>query len=210
MNEPSSHRGIVLASTSPYRRRLLERLGIDIKAISPRCDEDAYPDLPPLELARTLARIKATSLDENAVGDALVIGSDQVVDLEGEVLGKPGSVERACGQLRRLSGRSHRLITAVAVHDLVTGQTHEDVDIHVLTMRELTDAQIRGYVAADTPLGCAGSYTIERRGIALFSTIEADPQLADNTAIEGLPLMRTLRLLRRHGWDVLQSGEEAL
>jgi septum formation protein len=192
---------LILASTSPYRREVLSRLGIAFEAISPQCDEAAYAGRPPLELARILARLKATSV--SAEGAALVVGSDQVVDLEGRVLGKPGTVENAVAQLMAMSGRAHRLITAVAVMDVASGEVRVDHDIHTLWMRRLSEAEVAAYVAHDMPLDCAGSYKIERRGISLFERIEADPTTADDTAIMGLPLMKTLALLRGFGWDPL-------
>lgn len=195
-----SHPRVILASTSRYRRALLERLGIAFDAVAPDCDEDAWPQLAPRDLATTLAREKARSV--RAPG-GLVIGSDQVVDLDGEVLGKPGTAAAAEAQLARLAGRSHRLITAVAVVDVDRDLVVEDVDVHTLTMRPLDPGQIAAYVALDAPLDCAGSYVFERRGVALFERVEADPETADDTAIIGLPLMKTLRLLRRLGYDLL-------
>ncbi|PIE17729.1 MAG: septum formation protein Maf [Proteobacteria bacterium] len=193
---------LVLASTSRYRRALLERLGVPFTAAAPRCDEGAYPGLAPDDLALTLARDKAESLAAAYPG-ALIIGSDQVVDLGGRILGKPGTAARAREQLAAMAGRSHRLVTAVAVHDARGGHTTTAVDVHLMTMRPLDQAAIAAYVAHDRPLDCAGSYLLELRGIALFDRIEADPETADDTAIIGLPLMKTLRLLRERGYDVL-------
>ena len=191
---------LILASLSPYRQALIKRLGISIDMIAHRCDETAYGDLAPDALARRLAVEKAKSV---GLAGALVIGSDQVVDLDGAVIGKPHTPAAAQAQLARLQGRSHRLVTAVAVHDLATQRTELDVDVHVLTMRPLTETQIARYVAYDNPIDCAGSYKLESRGIALFDRIEADPETADDTAIIGLPLMKTLALLRRFGVDIL-------
>ena len=198
-------RRLILASTSPYRRALLDRLSIPYEVASPGIDEELYRHLAPREMAITLSMAKAEALD---VSDALVIGSDQVVDLDGEVLGKPGSEENAVAQLMAMSGRTHRLITGVAVHDSRTGLTHADVDVHTLHMRTLSRPSLERYVAHDRPLDCAGAYKLECRGIALFERIEADPTTADDTAIVGLPLMKLLALLRRFGADVL--GEESL
>jgi septum formation protein len=185
---------LVLASTSPYRRDLLQRLGLAFEAVAPRCDEEALkdPSLPPRLLAQLLAREKALSVHES---DAFVLGSDQLVEIDGEVLGKPKSRERAVAQLARLAGRVHRLVTAFA---LVTpdGGIDEHVDVHTLHMRALSRAELERYVAADLPLDCAGSYKIERGGIALFERIEG----ADFTAITGLPLVALTTLLRRHGF----------
>ena len=191
---------IILASTSPYRRALLERLDIPFEQRSPPVDEDAYRHLEPVVMARELAKAKAESIHEDA---ALIIGSDQVVEVEGRVLGKPCTEERAIEQLLSLAGRSHRLVTAVAVHDPTTQSTEMDVDIHTLTMRPLSRDMITKYVRADQPLDCAGAYKLECRGIALFERIDADPSTADDTAIVGLPLMKLCALLRKLGVEVL-------
>ena len=193
-------RRLVLASTSPYRRALLDRLGVPYEVQSPGVDEEAYRHLPPKEMALTLSIAKAEAL---IIEDALVVGSDQVVDVDGQILGKPQTAPRAVEQLLLLSGRRHRLITGVAVHDTRTGETVSDVDIHTLEMRALSRAVLERYVAHDSPLDCAGSYKLEERGIALFKRIEADPDTADDTAIVGLPMMKLLALLRRCGLDVL-------
>lgn len=195
-------RRLILASTSRYRTALLDRLGLEYTARAPICDESAWRHLLPLQQARFLAEHKAQSLREPG---SLIIGADQVLDLGGVVLEKPGTVEAACGQLRLLQGQTHRLLTAVAVHEPDTGRTELAVDVHELTMRALSEEQIAAYVAADAPLDCAGSYVLERRGIALFARIVADPETADDTAVIGLPLMKLCRLLRLFGYDVLDN-----
>lgn len=197
----SSRRTLILASTSPYRRSLLDRLSVDYLAADPGVDEDLWRELAPEPMVLGLAQAKAEAVPHP---DALIIGSDQCVDLEGEVLGKPGTVERAVAQLERLAGKPHRLLTAVAVHDTRTGETRVDLDVHTLTMRALGRESLEAYVRADQPMGCAGSYMLEKRGVALFESIEADPKLADDTAIIGLPMLRTLRLLRGFGVDPLE------
>lgn len=188
---------LILASTSPYRRALLERLGIPFTAIAPVCDEDAVKraGLPPLVVARRLARQKAQSLSGRHP-HAVVIGSDQVLDLEGERLDKPGSAEAAVRQLQRLTGRTHRLITAVAVAS-PTGWTDWE-NVSELSMRALPDDVLRRYVAADKPWDCAGSYKLECRGIALFERIDTD----DQTAIIGLPLLRLTQILSGLGFEI--------
>ena len=173
------------------------------QSVAPDCDESNPDSMAPLQLVRHLALAKARSV--HAPG-ALIIGSDQVVDLDGEVLGKPGTATRAVAQLERLAGRTHRLITAVAVVEADTGRAEVDVDVHELTMRSLDRETLVRYVAHDAPLGCAGSYMLERRGVALFDRIDADPDTADDTAIIGLPLMKLLRMLRRFGLDPLGAG----
>lgn len=195
-----SPRRLILASTSPYRRALLERLGLAFDVVSPGVDEDALRHLPPEVMVQALATRKAEAV---AADDALVIGSDQALDLDGEVFGKPGTAERARAQLARLAGRTHRLLTAVAVRDTASGRVEVALDTHRMTMRALSEAQIARYVELDQPLGCAGSYMLERTGAALFARVEADPETADDTAIVGLPMMKLLMLLRRFGVDPL-------
>jgi len=191
---------IILASTSPYRRALLERLGVPFEVIASSVDEALYRHLEPADMALTLAKEKAAAVSRLHPG-ALVIGSDQVVTTGTDIFEKPHEPTRAVAQLSRLSGRSHRLITAVAVSN---GERMETaVDIHTLWMRTLSLPELEQYVRIDSPLDCAGSYRIEALGIALFERIEADPETADDTAVVGLPLMKTLRLLRGFGWDPL-------
>jgi len=187
---------IVLASTSPYRRQLLEQLDIPFETHAPGVDEDAFKNqgLEPSELSKLLAQKKAEALAE-LFPDALIIGGDQVAEIDGECLSKPGTPEKACQQLKQLSGRAHRLWSALAVHEPKTGRTEVSLEKHTLTFRPLSDIQIEKYVALDKPLDCAGSYRIEGRGIALFSSIEG----SDYTAIIGLPLIRLVSLLESFG-----------
>jgi septum formation protein len=189
---------LVLASTSIYRRQLLARLGVPFSVAAPACDEEALkdPSLAPTALASHLAREKARSL-WSRWPDAHVLGSDQLVETDDEVLGKPGTAEGAVSQLSRLAGRSHRIITAFALLG-PDGSVMEHVDIHTLHMRSLTHSELERYVAADQPLDCAGSYKIEARGIALFERIEG----GDFTAIMGLPLIALTSALRARGFVV--------
>jgi len=189
---------LVLASTSPYRNRLLGRLGIPFEACAPDLDEAPFKDrgLAPEELVRTLAREKARSLTARFPG-ALILGGDQAAEIDSRILDKPGTAARAREQLRLLSGRTHRLLTAVALLRPGDGRLEEALEIHALTLRALSDAQIARYVEVDSPLDCAGSYRIEGAGIALFREIRG----GDPTAIEGLPLTRVMELLSRMGFD---------
>ena len=186
---------VILASTSPYRRRLLSRLGIEFDVASPSCDEDAVKEehatrgSTVAEIAADLADRKAASL-EGIAAESIVIGSDQIAHLDGRVLDKPGSVPRACEQLGFLAGRTHELVTAVTVRRGTKVRRHTDVTR--LTLRPLAPAEIAEYVEADSPLDCCGSYKIESRGIALFDRVETE----DPTAIEGLPLIAVARFLR--------------
>ncbi len=187
-------RVIVLASTSPYRRELLQRLGLEFLAVAPDCDEDRLKGrgLAAEELVTRLAREKAESVAA-AHPDAVIIGSDQAAELDGEILGKPGTAAGARRQLRQLRDREHRLLTALCVLDARTGQRAEDLDIHRLRLRALSDGQIARYVDADDPVDCAGSYKIEGLGIALFDRVLG----SDFTAVIGLPLTRVVALLHR-------------
>ena len=195
---------VVLASTSPYRSALLERLGVPFEQRDPTCSEEEYRDLPPDRMATELALLKARSVVSRGE-DALIIGSDQVVEIDGETLGKPGTAARAVAQLLRLQGRTHRLITAVAVIDVAAQAVAQAVDVHELTMHPWPEGVLRDYVDHDQPLGCAGAYFLEKRGIALFSHIRADPDQADDTAVIGLPLMKTLACIRELGYEILRA-----
>lgn len=188
---------LVLASTSPYRRELLGRLGLPFVCEAPGVDEAVVKEAQhdPPAIVRELARQKARAVAARRPG-TIVIGSDQTACLDGTVLDKPGTVRNACAQLTRLAGRTHELLTAVAIvhaQGLV-----EWTDVTRLTMRSLSPTEIERYVAAEQPLDCAGSYKIERLGIALFERIDG----ADWTAIQGLPLLRVAAELRRLGWSV--------
>ncbi len=191
MSHPNeSAPALVLASTSRYRGELLARLGVPFLAAAPDCDEDAYKarGLAPRELAETLALAKAESLRAAHPG-AAILGGDQLAALDGEILGKPGSEAAARAQLARLAGRTHTLFTAAAL--LAPGRVLRHTDVTHLTMRPLSAEQIARYVAADDPVDCAGSYKLERLGIALFERIES----ADHTAIVGLPLLALTSML---------------
>jgi septum formation protein len=190
---------LVLASTSPYRRGLLERLGLEVTAAAPACDEEAEKrrgPSEPLALAAHLAEAKALSLRASHPG-CFILGGDQIATLEDAILDKPGTEARARAQLERLAGRAHRLVTAIClVHPDGTLDAH--VDIAHLVMRPLEDDEIARYIARDQPLDCCGSYRVERLGIALFESIDAP----DFTAIEGLPLMKLAAMLRRAGFEL--------
>jgi len=186
---------LILASTSKYRRQLLERLGIPFTCEAPGVDESiAKRELgAPAAIVRELARQKA---DAVAVRHprAIVVGSDQGACIDGTMLDKPGTVAAACAQLERLQGRTHELLTAVAIAH--GGTRIEFTDVTRLGMRALSRDEIERYVAADRPLDCAGSYKIEGLGIALFERVDC----ADQTAIMGLPLLRLCHELRGLGF----------
>ena len=185
---------LVLASGSPYRKALLARIVPDARAVGHRVDERAAaagePDADPDRIAEALAEAKAASLVES-YPSAWILGSDQVVDRDGVVLGKPGTVVAARAQLASLGGRTHRLVTAVALRD-PEGGWFRHTDVHIMRLRPLDAETIARYVAADAPLDCCGSYRIESRGVTLFEEATGN----DPTAIEGLPLIAVARLLR--------------
>jgi septum formation protein len=184
---------LVLASTSPYRRELLTRLGLPFEARAPLCDEDVFQQRisDPMTLAQTLAFEKAKSL---ASEKHIVIGGDQLVALGSTILGKPKSFAKACEQLQLMSGKTHDLITAVCV--FAQGKPHPLLNITRLTMRQLSRQQIENYVQSDQPLDAAGSYKIEKSGLTLFEKIECE----DFSAIQGLPLIALTTLLSQWGF----------
>jgi len=185
---------LVLASTSRYRHELLTRLGLPFEAVAPRYAEEHDLDLAPERLVVELAARKAESLGAD-YADGLIIGSDQVAEIDGEILTKPGTPERALAQLERLAGREHRLLTGLVVFEPKTKRSERTLDVHTLRLRALSRSQLRTYVEDESPLDCAGSYKIEGRGIALFESMRGD----DYTGIIGLPLTRLVELLARFG-----------
>lgn len=187
---------LILASTSRYRQELLTRLRLPFEAVAPDVDEAPLPGEAPAALAERLALAKARAVAASRP-EAVVIGSDQVADLDGEALGKPGSHAAAQAQLRRMSGREVVFQTAVAV--VARGLAAiERAEVRV-RFRDLSDAEIDTYLRADEPYDCAGSAKVESLGIALLAAVESD----DPTALIGLPLIRTCSLLRRAGLEPL-------
>jgi septum formation protein len=195
---PPSPRRLVLGSTSRYRRELLARLQLPFEVASPDVDETPQPGESPLDLALRLALAKARAVAAR-FPDAVVIGSDQVADLDGVALGKPGTHERAVDQLRRMRGQSVVFQTAVAVVCQDSGFAQVDVAPVRVRFRELGDDEIESYLRAEQPYDCAGSAKSEGLGIALLDAIDND----DPTALVGLPLIRTCRMLRAAGVKLL-------
>lgn len=187
-------RSLVLGSTSRYRRELLARLGLPFDVAAPAVDETPRPDEAPRALALRLALAKARAV-ASLHPQAIVIGSDQVADLDGEPLGKPGNHERATAQLRRMRGKTVVFHTAVAV--VCQDSRFEQVDLAPVRVRfrDLSDDEIERYLRAEQPYDCAGSAKSEGLGIALLDAIDSD----DPTALIGLPLIRTCRMLRAAG-----------
>jgi len=200
-------RRVVLASTSTYRRQLLERLHIPFEAINPGVDETPFQErkISAIDLTQTLAQTKAHAVRQTHPHD-IVIGCDQCVTIDDLVLGKPGSADIAMEQLAMLSGRTHKLDTALCLLHPPTGEPNPtemvSVDVHEITMRRLNRCQIRRYVELDQPIDCAGSYKIESLGIALFERVSG----TDPTAIMGMSLMRLVSMLAEAGYDVFEHA----
>jgi septum formation protein len=191
-------RQLILASTSVYRHQLLGRLRIPFSVISPEVDESALAGELPEQLARRLALAKAQAVAVRHP-DAVVIGSDQVADLSGSALGKPHTHARAVAQLQTMRGQTVVFQTAIAVVCQASGFNQSDLAQVRVRFKPLTDAQIEHYLHAEKPYDCAGSAKSEGLGIALLERIDSD----DPTALVGLPLIRTCRLLEAAGLAVL-------
>jgi len=189
---------IVLASTSRYRRELLERLRCPFEVHAPQVDEVALPSETPRETALRLARDKAANVARRFPG-AIVIGSDQTVDLNAVALGKPLSHEAALAQLQSLQGRTAVFYTALAVNGPALNSLQVDCVPTTVTFRNLPTAQLEAYLRSDQPYDCAGAAKIESLGIALIQSVKSD----DPTALIGLPLIRLTSMLAAAGIDVL-------
>ncbi len=185
---------LVLASTSAYRRMLLERLQLPFETARPEVDESPLPGETPSATADRLALEKARAVADTHP-DALIIGSDQVAHMGSEVFGKPGTAERAVEQLQRMSGRTVVFHTALALLNTRTGSLHRESVPTRVRFRELTHAEIVRYVEKERPLDCAGSAKSEGLGIALLDALSGD----DPTALIGLPLIALSRMLRAEG-----------
>jgi septum formation protein len=191
-------RQLVLGSTSRYRRELLERLRLPFQVVAPDVDEAPQAGESPRELASRLAMAKAHAVAARCP-EAVVIGSDQVVDLHGLALGKPGTHERALEQLRSMRGQEVVFQTAVAVVCRATGFQQVDLAAVRVRFRPVGDEEIEAYLRAEQPYDCAGSAKSEGLGILLLDAVEND----DPTALVGLPLIRTCRMLRAAGVKLL-------
>lgn len=189
-------RQLILASTSPYRRELLERLGLAFEVAAPRCDETPLAGEAPQDTASRLAVLKAKSVVHP---DALVVGSDQVAVSQGRRLDKPGDHATATRQLRALSGKSADFHTAVALLDTRSGALQQRAVPCRVTFRELDDRVIESYLRREQPYDCAGSAKAEGLGIALIARIETE----DPTSLVGLPLIALSEMLARAGLPVV-------
>lgn len=200
--DAASAASLILASTSPYRRELLARLRLPFAVVSPQVDETPLPDESPATLSERLALAKAQAVARR-FPQALVLGSDQVADLDGQAIGKPGTHERAVQQLRAMRGRSVVFRTALAACRASDGFQRLDRADVVVRFRELSDAEIETYLRIEQPYDCAGSAKCETLGITLLAAIDSD----DPTALVGLPLIRTAVMLRAAGIDPLAAAQ---
>ncbi|MBI2379187.1 MAG: septum formation inhibitor Maf [Gammaproteobacteria bacterium] len=189
---------LVLASSSPYRRALLAKLGLPFEYASPDVDETPLPGESPESLVLRLAQAKARALAPRYT-DALLIGSDQVAVLDGQILGKPGSHDAARVQLMAASGRSLRFLTGLCVYNAAAQGGNALVEPFTVHFRELSDNQIENYLRREQPYDCAGSFKSEGLGIALFEALEGN----DPNALVGLPLIRLVDLLALEGVNVV-------
>jgi septum formation protein len=195
MNAPPR---LILASTSRYRRELLQRLRLPFSTVAPDVDETAVDGEAPATMAQRLALAKASAVAAREP-QAIVIGSDQVAELDGSAVGKPGSHDRAVQQLQAMRGRAVRFHTAVAVTRTDSGFVQQALVTVTVRFRPLSDVEIERYLLLEQPYDCAGSAKVETLGIVLAEAIESD----DPTALVGLPLIRTSAMLRAAGLDPL-------
>jgi len=189
---------LILASTSPYRRQLLERLGIAFSTAAPDIDETRLPNETPTAMVSRLSEAKAQAVGKQHP-NALIIGSDQMAVCSDAVLGKPGTHDKATAQLAYLSGQRVTFLTGVCLHNAARGRSQLDVIAFHVVFRMLDAAMIENYLHREQPYNCAGSFKSEGLGIALFERLEGD----DPTALIGLPLIRLTRMLENEGVRII-------
>jgi len=195
---PNQNPTLVLASTSPFRRELLSKLRLPFETATPDIDESPLPDEEPESLVKRLSLEKAKAVAAD-YPQALIIGSDQVACVDNQILGKPGSHQKAMQQLRLTSGKTITFLTGLTLYDSASGNSRTLCEPFHAHLRELTDMQIDNYLQREQPYNCAGSFKSESLGIALFRRLEGD----DPNALVGLPLIRLIDLLQQFGVDVL-------
>jgi septum formation protein len=195
---------MILASTSIYRKNLLASTGLSFQSVSPLLDEESEKArlisdrLTPLQMAQKLAFLKGSSL-LSAHPAATIISADQIVSLNGHILGKTQNLNQALEQLLQLNYKTHELITSVCLwHE---GLVYQHTDISRLTMKELTRQELANYIQLDQTMDCAGSYKIESRGLALFASIQCE----DFSAIQGLPMIWLTNKLKELGYEFFKS-----
>ena len=189
---------LILASTSPFRKEILNKLGVTFDTLSPDVDETAFDNETPQQLVERLSIAKAKAVAANNPS-ALVIGSDQVSVIDGEIIGKPHTHENAIKQLKNASGRTVTFYTGLCLYNSSTNQYQSDVVPFNVVFRELTDSQIDSYLKKETPYNCAGSFKSEALGIVLFEKLEGD----DPNTLMGLPLIRLVKMLENEGVAIL-------
>ncbi|MEJ2653118.1 MAG: Maf family nucleotide pyrophosphatase [Gammaproteobacteria bacterium] len=189
---------LILASTSAYRKELLSRLGLPFRTAAPDVDESPRGDETPEQLVLRLAEAKARAVAAQHP-DALIIGSDQVAAVEGQVLGKPGDHERALAQLRLASGKCLQFLTGVCLLNALTGRAQVEIVPFTVVFRKLSDRKIENYLRRERPYHCAGAFKSEALGITLCERLEGE----DPTALIGLPLIRLTYMLEQEGVNVI-------
>jgi len=189
---------LILASSSKYRQALLARLGLSFESIAPEIDEKGLPNESPKELVQRLALSKAEIISDQ-YGDAIVIGSDQVAVYDNQIIGKPGTYNKALQQLKKFSGNQVIFLTAVAL--VCHSSQFKEIAISkvIVNFKVLEDKQIKNYLLHDKPYDCAGSFKIESMGVSLFESVCSD----DPTSLEGLPLIIVCNLLHRAGIEII-------
>ncbi|HHZ88737.1 MAG TPA: septum formation inhibitor Maf [Chromatiaceae bacterium] len=196
ITEPAPN--LVLGSTSPFRKALLERLGLPFEVTAPEVDETALDDESPRQLVARLSEAKARA-KASEYPNALIIGSDQVSVIDGLIIGKPHTHDNACKQLRRASGRRVSFLTGLCLLDTRNNHAEVVVEPFHVEFRKLSDAQIDAYLRREQPYNCAGSFKSEGLGITLFEKLMGD----DPSALMGLPLIRLVRMLENAGVTLL-------
>lgn len=189
---------LVLASTSVYRKELLARLGLPFTIATPEVDETPLPDETPPQLVRRLAELKARAVAARYPG-ALIIGSDQVAVIDGQILGKPGNHERAVAQLRLASGKRLDFLTGLCLFNAASSSLQVEVVSFGVVFRRLSDQQIENYLRREQPYHCAGSFKSEALGVALCERFDGE----DPSALIGLPLIRLIRMLEQENVSVI-------
>ncbi len=187
---------LILGSSSPYRKALLEKLGLPFECFTPDIDESRHPDESPLELVERLAIAKARETAKTWPG-ALIIGSDQVAVLDEKIIGKPANHDQAVLQLKEASGREVNLFTGLCLYNAATGTIQRSVESYSVVFRDLSDKQIEAYLEKDQPYNCAGSLKSETLGIAMLNRLEGE----DPNTLIGLPLIRLVDMLLNEGID---------
>ncbi len=189
---------LILASTSPFRKAILEKLNVEFETISPETDETALDNETPQQLVERLSIAKAEAI-ANKTTDALVIGSDQVSVIDGKIIGKPHTHENAVKQLKNASGKTVTFYTGLCLFNSKTKEFQSDVIPFNVVFRDLTDQQIENYLKKETPYNCAGSFKSEALGIVLFEKLQGD----DPNTLMGLPLIRLVKMLEKENFTIL-------